>query len=392
MRASAAALLLLLCPAARANEAALAAETVAVAEVPAPIAADPAAAIWERIPALAVPVAPQRTIRLHDKKANEALATAATRTIAVRAATDGRDLAIWIAWSDATEDLAADETDVFGDAAALQFPLRFGAGTMLPYVGMGDDALPVALYLQRAARGGPLAREAVAKGFGSSTRAELGGVRVAMRHDAGRAIWRAVFVRPITTPAHDLAARGLVPFAVAVWDGARNERGGNKSLSGWKLLRMPRQQVDPAYASELAWGRGPDAAGDLARGKRLVETICAACHVAGERRTARPGIAPDLSAIGAIATPAYLRDSIVAPSAVLVPDPNTQQHQDRAKPVDAMGAYPRSEAFVWSRRDAGGKLVSKMPTYASLPADDVKAIVAYLMTLGAAQDGAGRKP
>jgi complex iron-sulfur molybdoenzyme family reductase subunit gamma len=120
--------------------------------------------------------------------------------------------------------------------------------------------------------------------------------------------------------------------------------------------------------------------------------MCAACHLVGERRVARPGIAPDLSAIGAISTPDYLRDSIVKPSAVVVPSPNPEQHHDRNRPADAIGAYPRSEAFVWSRRDPAGKLVSKMPAYASLPEADVKAMVGYLMTLGAPEMGAGRKP
>ena len=389
MRALVAALLLVLAPAARAGEDPLASETVAVKAVPAPVPADPAAAIWKDAPGLSVPLAPQRSIRLHDRKANEALAAAGLRSATVRAVTDGKDLAVLVEWDDPTEDRAGDEIDVFGDAAALEIPLRYGAGQRLPYVGMGDDEMPVALYLQRAGTSGSLAREAVAKGFGSTTRADLGGARLAMSHGQGR--WRAVFVRPLAAPAHALEG-GLVPFAVAVWDGAGAERGGNKALSGWKLLRLPGRPVDAAYAAELAWGRRPEDQGDLARGKQLVGSMCAACHLAGDRRIARPGIAPDLSAIGAISTPAYLRDSIRAPGAVVVPSPNPQQHQDRAKPPDANGAYPRAEAFVWSRRDASGKLVSKMPAYASLPEADVKAMVTYLMTLGAGQDGAGRKP
>jgi len=219
----------------------------------------------------------------------------------------------------------------------------------------------------------------VAAGFGTTTRAELGDARVAMRWAAGT--WRAVFVRPLAAPASDLA-RGLVPFAVAVWDGARSERGGNKALSAWKLLRLARLPADPAYAAELAWGRAAGEQGDLARGKQLVNGMCAACHVTAERKIARPGIAPDLSGIGAYSTPAYLRDSIVAPNAVIVPNPNPNQHQNRAEPAAAGQAWPRAEGFVWYRKDASGKLLSKMPPYASLPPADVNAMVVYLMTLG----------
>jgi complex iron-sulfur molybdoenzyme family reductase subunit gamma len=120
--------------------------------------------------------------------------------------------------------------------------------------------------------------------------------------------------------------------------------------------------------------------------------MCAACHAVGERRTARPGIAPDLGGIGAIATPAYLRQSIVEPSAVIVPGPNPAQHQDRAKAPGVAGAFPTSESFVWYRRDPAGRKVSKMPAYAGLPQPDVNAMVAYLATLGAGEGSAGRKP
>lgn len=385
----ASATLVALAPAAGAGEGPLASETLAVKEVRSPVPADPGDAIWGELPGLDLPLAPQRSIRLHDRKANEALAAALLRAATVRAATDGKDLAVLVEWADPTEDRAGDEPDRFGDAAALELPLRYGAGVRLPYVGMGDEELPVVLHFQRAGRAATLARDAVAKGFGSSTRADLGGTRTAMRYDGGR--WRALFVRPLATSAHAIEG-GLVPFAVAVWDGARSERGGNKALSAWKLLRLPGRPVDDAYAAELAWGRGPDEQGDLSRGRLLVSSMCAACHLVGERRIARPGIAPDLSAIGAIATPSYLRDSIVSPSEVIVPSPNPEQHQDRTKPQDANGAYPRAEAFVWSRRDPSGRLVSKMPSYASLPEADVKAMVAYLMTMGAAERGAGSKP
>lgn len=375
-------------PAAGAAGGLLAGETLVAKEVRAPVPADPADPAWKDAPPLEIALAPQRAVRLHDRKANAALAKAPLRTATVRAATDGKELALLVEWADATEDRAGDEIDRFGDAVAVELPVRYGAGLRLPYVGMGDESMPVVLHFQRAGPEGSLARDAVAKGFGSTARADLGGTRSAMRHADGR--WSAVFVRPVAAPAHALEG-GLVPFAVAIWDGARSERGGNKGLSAWKLLRLPGRPADEAYAAELAWGRRPEDQGDVARGRQLVGAMCAACHVVGERRIARPGIAPDLSAIGVVSTPAYLRDSIVAPSAVVVPAPNPEQHQDRAKPRDARGAYPRSEAFVWSRRDAEGRLVSKMPAYASLPEADVKAMVGYLMTLGAG-DAAGRKP
>ena len=40
-----------------------------------------------------------------------------------------------------------------------ELPLRFGAGLRLPYVGMGDEAFPVAIHLVRASTAGAVARE-----------------------------------------------------------------------------------------------------------------------------------------------------------------------------------------------------------------------------------------
>lgn len=375
---------------ARPDDDPLAADTVRVERVPGPLAADPAAPFWSGVPQLRVTVLPQRTVRLHDRKANEALAAAAPRGVSVRAAVDGKDLAILLEWSDPTEDRTRpDATDLHGDGAALQLPLRFGPGVRLPYVGMGDASMKVAIHLQRAAAGGTAVREGLSAGFGSLERADVGGARAAMLRAGGT--WRAVFVRPLEAAGVDLR-RGLVPFAVAIWDGARGERGGNKALSGWKLLRLPDLPVDAAYAAELAWGRRPGDLGDPVRGRALVQGMCIACHAVGPLRVARPGLAPDLTGIGAIATPAYLRESILDPSAVVVPGPNPAQHQDRAKAPGPIGAYPASDAFAWHRRDPDGKKVSRMPAYAALPQQDLLAMVAYLATLGAAEGVAGGKP
>lgn len=355
-------------------------DAVEVQALPAPLPTDPAAPAWYALPAATVLAAPQRTIRLHDRAANAALNGAVARPVTVRAASDGRSLAVVLEWADATVDLARpDATDVYGDGAALQLPLRYGAGVRLPYVGMGDEREQVAVFLLRATSAGTSTRSARGAGFGTLARADLGPLAGGLRHDAATGRWRALFVRPLSAGGVELG-RGLVPFAVAVWDGAGKERGGNKALSGWALLRQPRLPLDPAYAAELAWGRGQ---GDAARGRALFEESCTACHRTATQRDAAPGLAPDLSAIGVIASPAYLRDSLRAPSEVIVPNPNPRQHQDRSGAKDPRGAWPVDEGYVWFTREADGRKASSMPDYASLPEQDVTDLVAYLLTLGA---------
>jgi DMSO reductase family type II enzyme heme b subunit len=361
----------------------LAGEIIEVKDVPGPLPADPAAALWDTLPPSRVPAAPQRTIRLHDQKANAALATAPLRELTVRAATDGQDLAVVVDWNDGTEDRPApDATDRYGDGAALQWPFRFGAGVRLPYVGMGDEQQPVAVVLQRAAAQGSVVRQARASGFGTSARADLGTVRAAMRHDPQRLGWRAVFIRPLLAGGLDLR-RGLVPVALAVWDGGRDERGGNKSLSGWKYLRLARYPLDEPYAAEQAWGRGAGPGGDVKHGQALFEDTCTTCHRAGKQQAAAAGLAPDLSGIGVIATPGYLRDSLRAPSEVIVPNPNPRQHQDRAAKVPPGAPWPADDGYVWYVVEPDGRKTSSMPDSAALPPQDLVDLVAYLMTLGA---------
>ncbi len=293
-------------------------------------------------------------------------------------------------WNDGTEDRgAADATDRYGDGVALQWPLHFGAGVRLPYVGMGDDRQPVGVVLQRAAAQGSVVRQARGTGFGALARADLGPVQAAMRHDGQRLGWRAVFVRPLAAGGLDLR-RGLVPLALAVWDGGRDERGGNKALTGWKFLRLARYPLDEAYAAEQAWGReaGPR---DLKRGQALFEETCTACHQAGSQRAAAAGLAPDLSELGVISTPGYLRDSLRAPSEVIVPNPNPRQHQDRTARLPPGAPWPADDAYVWYVLEADGRRTSSMPDSAALPPQDLADLVAYLMTLGA-EPPAGRTP
>ena len=379
-----------LAPPARAADP-LASETVEVRPVKGPLPADAAASLWDGLPAATATAAPQHTIRLHDRLANEALAGAGAHPVRLRAATDGTDLAVVVEWGDATEDrVRPDATDAYGDAAALELPLRFGAGRRLPYVGMGDAGEQVAVSMQRAAASGVVARQAVGAGFGSLTRADLGGVRMAMRYDPAAKAWRAIFLRPLAAAGHDLR-RGLVPFSVAVWDGARSERGGNKALTRWKFLRLGAYPLDPAYVAELSWGHAPGDLGSAAKGKDLVEGQCTACHAIGESRLAAPGLAPDLSAIGVISTPGYLRESILTASAVLVPSPNPAQHQNRSGKRDASGAWPPDEAYVWYA-EKDGQRTSAMPDFDSLSKEEVADIVAYLVTLGAEPPGGRSKP
>lgn len=367
-----------------------AAETVTATRVDGALPQSVFDARWDAATKARFVAHPQRTVRLNDKDANAALPRRTGVAVDVRALVSTTELGLLLTWRDATEDRIADETARFSDGIALELPVRFGAGRRLPYVGMGDDAEHVTVTMQRAMDGGSRGLEYVGAGFGSLTRALVQGGRSAMDYDAASGTWRALFVRKLKSQGRDLD-QGLVPFALAVWDGAEKDRGGNKALTSWKFVRVPDRKLDERFLAEVSYGYHEGDLGDPARGKILVETVCVACHRVNDKRFALESFAPELDGVGGYSTYAYLRDSLVDPSAVIVPNLNINRHYTKAAP-DAHGAFPNNAMYQWSATDGAGRKISKMASFASLPPDDQKAIIAYLKTLGAAAPETKEQP
>ena len=365
-----------------ATDAFLKAEAIPVsAAATLPAFADRAA--WDKLPSASVPLAPQLAIALQDKAANAARTDKTPRTVTVRAAASATELAVLLEWADATEDKSApDATDAYPDGIAVELPQRFGAGQRLPYVGMGDAGAPVLVHFVRAEARQPVVRTAVAAGFGSLTRATLPGTKAWLKRTDDGTGWRALFVRPLVTGTHDINA-ALVPIAFAVWDGAREQRGGNKLLSAWRVLELPGRAPDATYLAELAWGYGPGETGDPARGKAFVDAVCTSCHRIGDKAMAPLDLGPELTNVGVVSSYAYLRDSLLAPSSVLVPSLNKNRHYNKGAPRDAHGAYPHADLGQFAAMDANGQPISKMPSFAQLPKEQLADVIAYLKTLGA---------
>lgn len=336
---------------------------------------------WLAFPARTFTAHPQKSVRLNDKTANAALVGRGAVALEVRAVASKTELGVLVTWRDPSEDRVKDETAQFADSVALEMPVHFGAGRRLPYVGMGDDKEHVTITMQRAVDGGSRGGEYVGAGFGSLTRAMVQGGRSAMDYDAATETWRALFVRKLVSQGRNLDT-GLVPFALAVWDGGEKDRGGNKALTSWKFVRIPDRTIDDAFLREVAWGYSDGDLGDPARGKQLTETVCIACHRVGDKRFALESFAPELDGVGGYSTYAYLRDSLMDPSAVVVPNLNINRHYAKGA-TDANGAYANNLMYQWYSVDGAGKKTSKMASFAYLPKDDINAIVAYLKTLGA---------
>lgn len=387
--AFAAALAVLLAPAAaRANEAFRAAEGLRVARAQAGLPTDPLDPAWAELEGTRVWAAAQRTVLLMDADAN-AHRQAPPLGVEARAMSDGERLAVHLSWPDATHDRAPfGGTGRFGDSVAIEMPVTFGEGHRLPYVGMGDPKENVLVSMMRAIVANELGKKDLRKGtyvgagFGSLTRANLGWSKMDMQYDDAAKGWRAVFVRPWAAEEHSIA-RPLVPFAIAVWDGAKNQRGGNKFVSRWRVLLNDAAPAEPKYEEALAYGYHDGEVGNALAGKALVDAVCAACHRFGDKMTAPPQLAPELSNIGVISNYSYLRDSITKPNEIIVPVLNLNRHYSKSKPRDHHGAYQNDMTYQWFTPGPDGTKTSRMPPFAGFPPAQIANILAYLKTLGA---------
>ena len=327
-------LLVTLCPAA--VQAADAVSSIPVKWSTAEPALDPASPNWLRHPATTVSVYPQVGVP-------PVAAPTGAATVKVRAQYGARTVALHLEW---TDDKPAQDRGVgrFADGAAVQWPVRYGSGTALPYIGMGHGGTPVALV-----------ETLVAEGFGTLSAQPPDGVKAKGVWKDGT--WRVVFVRAHSVPGKHRASiapakLGLVPVAFAVWSGDAAERNGLKRLSSWQVLRFEKGKVDAAYEKQLG---AVAVTGDAERGKRLMsEKGCAGCH-SFPANAAKPRIGPDLTYAGGIHSASYLHESLLEPSRVVVPGKGYFMEQD-------------------------GKRTSLMPPFAGTETER-NDILAYLMSL-----------
>ena len=185
--------------------------------------------------------------------------------------------------------------------------------------------------------------------------------RTDMHYVKNRKMWGGMVLRPIKD-AYAKPAKNEYAVAIAVWDGKELQRDGLKRLSGWIAVKLPgaKNKALEKVVSERVGG-------DVKKGKELAMTNCASCHRWKGAESAPKYMAPDLSNIGGQATAAYIRESIMDPSAVVVPGYNRNAHPN----------------FAWYTVDEKGHRTSTMPPFNYLQPKEISDLVAYLQTLKA---------
>jgi len=356
------------------------------------------AAAWSKAKFSSVTLYPQTAIEMNDKKANEANEAPKAKKAEVGALYDGKNIALMVKWADGSKDVqGAASTTTYSDGFAVQFAGATKKAQPLPYIGMGSDGRPVVVHLQKATEkvyepngnkdvstqlnrqqtgvfGKELAdydakvaslantdyeRVFVGEGFRSLTEVKDKSIQSNAAMTYGTNGWSGTLVRPLKDEYVNLS--GTVPVSIAVWDGSKMGRNGLKNLSSWLAISLEGQKANAAVAGELA-----DSKGNAAKGKEAVAANgCNGCHQV-EATDAKSFMAPSLKNVGGYSTTAYLRESLVKPSAVVVSGYNRNAHSNTP----------------WYNVEKG-KRVSTMTDYSFLDKQTIEDIVAYLKTLKA---------
>ncbi len=356
--------------------------------------------VWNSAVFSEVVLYPQTAIVLNDKKANEINAVTKAKKAHVSALYDGKQIAFLIKWADGSMNIQSGyQSDTYADGFAVQFPAGVINPEALPYIGMGSEGRAVMVHLQKAVKAhyepngqgnvyyqlNPNQTELfegeleafnqkvkaigsndyeklfIAEGFRSTTEIKDGTTFSYARLGYKSEGWMGSLSRPLKDVYVDLN-RGAIPVAFAVWDGEKMGRDGLKNLSAWLSVELEGN----GDGSALIMAVNKDSAGDAVAGKEAVATNgCAGCHQV-ESTDAPNYMGPSLSNVGGYATAAYLRESILSPSSVVVPGYNRNAHSN----------------YMWYTEE-NGKRVSTMTDYSWLDAQTLENMVAYLQTLKA---------
>jgi DMSO reductase family type II enzyme heme b subunit len=360
-------------------------------------------AVWSKAKFSEVALYPQTTIKMNDARANELNAANSAVKAKIAAVYNGENIAFLIKWPDATMNIQQGyKTTSYADGFAVQFAEDSSNPEALPYIGMGSEGREVVIHLQKAVRpsyepngkgdvsmqinrnqtalfGEDLAkydkevaalgnfdyeRSFVSQGFRSMTEIKDGSNDSSARlgYNKGDKEWEGTLSRSIADGYVDLS-QGAIPVAFAVWDGAKMGRDGLKNLSQWVSVKLEGNEGGDELIAAL------DASavkGDAVAGKQAVaDNGCTGCHQV-EKSDPANLMAPTLTNVGGYATAGYLKESLVAPSAVVVPGYNRNAHSN----------------YMWYMEE-NGKRTSTMTDYSFLDAATIDNIVAYLKTLKA---------
>jgi DMSO reductase family type II enzyme heme b subunit len=216
------------------------AETAILAAAPVRIQPEallqPGNAAWATLPSVDLHMEPTPLDRQPSAYVREAWASrsyGAVSSVRVSAAVAASHLLLRLTWEALDPRDQVSDNDVYADACGVLFPLDARASDLST---MGSPDQPVTAWHWRAGTLVPFV--VVARGLGTATRQSNHGLRVAAERHGGS--WQVVFARALEAPGVPLRGGTGLPFGVAAWTGANQERAGIKAHTPvWHLLQLP---------------------------------------------------------------------------------------------------------------------------------------------------------
>lgn len=159
------------------------------------------------------------------------------RTLRVKALHNGGTMYFRYTLSDATQNAAVSDTNLFGDAIALEIPYSI---TGTPPICMGSQADPVNIIFWRGDRAQP--QNIVAGGIGTvQVSPDTASQNLSQYQSYSNGVWTVIVARPmVAASTNQIAFNRGVSYRIAFgnWNGANTERNGRKGFSSWHTLRL----------------------------------------------------------------------------------------------------------------------------------------------------------
>ena len=318
------------------------------------------------------------------------------KKVRVKAIYDGKNISFLVKWKENIQDVYS--SALYGSGFAIQFPVNYSDVDKLPYIWMGSKGRAVVMQLEKSTgdiyepnddvnnqinesnqsifkeelenntseieskKNVDYQKNFISEGFYVVSKIKDSSAVGKMQMVYKNGYWRVTLSRPLKSTYLNLDS-GAFPISFAILDGDMENRAKLKQLSAWTIVKL----VGKSGGEKIVDALSDEVKGDIVNGEKIVLENCAVCHRYTDVNTAPEFMAPNLSTIGGYSTKEYLMESMVNPSAVIVPDYGKNTNKD----------------FSWTNVDSNGNLVSTMPSYDWLDKKSRDDVVAYLKSLKA---------
>ena len=331
---------------------------------------------------------PHTIIKMIDNESSMLSENSKAKKARVKALYDGKNLSLLIEWKDDTKNIQEECcSKTHSDGFALQFPVNYSDVAKLPYINMGSKDRAVIVHLRNATeQKGDVYFRSLQEYFEMYHKP----VKDRVKTDQGRifisegyrfvneikdddtlglmdmiykdGVWKGTLTRALKTEHLDLT-NGAFPVSIVMWDGNLSNHKRIEYISSWVAVKL----FGANGGDELLETLKSQVNGDLDNGEKLAMKNCVVCHNFAANVMAPVNMAPNLSNVGGYSTVQYLMESIIDPSAVVVPGYNPNAKSD----------------FPWYNLDEVGNQISTMPSYDWMDEKSRNDLVSYFKSLKA---------